>query len=144
MPYNMSEASLESIRNATIQRMSMMIYMRTELYKISKVGGSLIRPIIADYPGDPSVDPSDTSSVMFGDHIRAEFQLSKGKMNKITYFPYDEWLDLKTMKILNLTLNHHIEVSTSLNHVGLYQRGNGTIIAYQDAAKYKIDTMNKI
>jgi hypothetical protein len=47
--------------------------MRTELYKISKVGGALVRPLIAAFPDDPNIDPSDVSTVMLGCCMKIDF-----------------------------------------------------------------------
>lgn len=71
--------------------------MRTELYKISKTGGALIRPLIAEFPSDPLVSASDVSSFMFGCCLKIDLQIQQFKTSKISYFPGSNWLSLDGM-----------------------------------------------
>lgn len=54
------------------------MYMRTQLYKISVDGGTLVRPLFADFPEIEytSYDPYKNSTVLYGDSMMVAFTLT--------------------------------------------------------------------
>ena len=62
--------------------MQYLIYMRTELYKIEKNGGSLIRPLISEYSLQVEFAKDNMTSVMFGDHIMVDFSFEQNQTSK--------------------------------------------------------------
>ena len=86
-PFNLKLGNIDAITSLLKIRMATFNYMRTELYKISKYGGTLVRPMIADFPTDPNLDPSDVSTVMFGCCIKVEMQVKPSTVYKEAYFP---------------------------------------------------------
>lgn len=51
------------------------MYQRAELYKISQVGGALVRPLFAEYPEINLYTPDMVDTVMYGDSVKVDFML---------------------------------------------------------------------
>lgn len=107
--------------------------MRTELYKVQKYGGTLLRPLFAEYPTDDSIDPNDLSTLMFGSAIKVDFNFNKSPTKKI-YFPETKWVDLNTFKVYQHTKPFtENAIPAGLDTVNMFQKGK-TIVALRDIA----------
>ena len=108
--------------------------MRTELFKISRIGGSLVRPLFADYPLDEKAR-AVTDSVMFGSALKVDFAFEKDQKLKKIYFPDSRWIDLETHEVYHdkaAFYKDNVEVGLDRG-LNIYQNAKGTIIAYQEA-----------
>lgn len=55
-------------------RLRLMMYQRSELYKIENVGGALIRPLFTEYPNLGDIYTPDTlDTLMFGEALKVDF-----------------------------------------------------------------------
>ena len=78
-PYNFAPQARDSIGNSLYQRLTFMIQMRSELYRISKEGGALISPLFTQFGYSEWIQPpGDLQSVMFGKAIRADLVFTNG------------------------------------------------------------------
>lgn len=78
-----------------------MIYTRSELYKIQKIGGALVRPINADYPEIGSTYSYD--SVLYGDSLLVEFNFEPNIHNKFIRLPAVNWYNHNNSEVINGT-----------------------------------------
>jgi alpha-D-xyloside xylohydrolase len=60
-PFGLDEEYMSIAYSALQQRLSLMIYMRTNLYLIQKFGGALVKPLIAVFPNDDLFALNDVS-----------------------------------------------------------------------------------
>lgn len=71
------------------------MYQRSELYKITQIGGALVRPLFTEYPYIPQYTPDLVDTVMYGDALKVDFIFEAGKTGKTVIQP-GSWLDLMT------------------------------------------------
>lgn len=78
--------------------MSLIMYQRTELYKIENIGGALVRPLFTEYPEHAYYTPEMVDTVMFGDSLKVDFVLSDQNTTtkKVILPEYSLWLELFT------------------------------------------------
>ena len=87
-------------------RMEFLYYMRSELYKISLNGGSLISPLFTwPFYTDWVDDPEDLQAVMFGKSIRVDFSFSKPTSSNIERKlpPGTCWVNITTWDTITRT-----------------------------------------
>ena len=107
------------------------MYTRTELYKISNIGGALVRPLFAEYANDIGLyTPDMVDTVMFGDHIKVDFTLEAEVPNKNVILPPNSmWLSLFDYKLIFPTETVAI-MEAKLEHPIILQK-EGSIIPIQ-------------
>ena len=93
----LSVFSQRAIANNLEARMALLMYQRTELYKISKYGGALVRPLFTEYPYVKAFTPDMVDTVMYGDSLNVDFVFDPEALQKVVYLPpYSIWLDIFT------------------------------------------------
>jgi alpha-glucosidase (family GH31 glycosyl hydrolase) len=78
--------------------MTFMMYMRSELYKISNIGGALVTPLFAAFPEHSDIyTPDILDSVMYGDAIKVDFVFEKDLKVKNVLL-HGSWLNLNSFE----------------------------------------------
>lgn len=85
-----------SIATSLKIRNMLLVYQRTELYKLQENGGALLRPFFTDYPHDRELLQSNLTSFMYGPAIKVDFATQKDQKTISAYFPENNWLNLNT------------------------------------------------
>lgn len=71
------------------------------MYKISNIGGALVRPLFTEYPEHPYYTPEMVDTVMFGDALKVDFVLSNSTADKKVLLPeYSLWLEIFEYKLI--------------------------------------------
>ena len=142
-PYNLQDKFKEASRKAIQQRYSFLRYYYTQLFEISKSGGTLVRPLFFEFPSDKNVYQNYESTFMIGSALKATPVMApenetKNKIN--SYFPaksrFISLNDFKTIenggeKGLNKTLD------ASWDYAIVHMR-DGSIIPYQNTSDGQI------
>lgn len=132
----------DKIASILNQRMSFLMYMRTNLYQISQDGGALVRPLIADYP-EKNFSSKNVDSVLFGNSIKVDLVFEQEDDTKDVLL-FDSWLDLRTFKKYQ-SLDKI--TTTKMQFTGesvIMMQKEGTIIPIQNSTKYQMKTTNDI
>ena len=104
-PYNLQDKFKETSRKAIQQRYSFLRYYYTQLFEISKSGGTLVRPLFFEFPSDKNVYQNYESTFMIRSALKATPVMApenetKNKIN--SYFPaksrFISLNDFKTIK----------------------------------------------
>lgn len=99
-PPSLTDDTLTGIKAAMDQRMSYLLYMHSEMAKIARNGGALLRPLSFDFPEDPKAETMAGNQLMFGEALKIGFVLeaqatkedSKAdKPQYDVYFPEGAW-----------------------------------------------------
>lgn len=66
------------------QRLAFTMYKRTQLHKISRLGGALVRPMFTEFSHYGNLyTPDMLDAVMLGDAVKVDFILEQGQTAKI-------------------------------------------------------------
>ena len=84
----------EQVSSLLYQRLNYITYTRSELYKISKSGGALVRPIFADF----SEAGYSYDKVLYGDALLVAFNFQSTQQMKNIILPNTDWLNLNEMR----------------------------------------------
>ena len=89
-PFNLNGKYKEGARKAILQRYSFLRYYYTQLFEISKWGGTLVRPLFFEFPDDKNVYQGYESSFMIGSALKATPVMAPANETKdkvSSYFP---------------------------------------------------------
>lgn len=128
----MSKSGQLAIRNNLEARMSFIMYQRTELYKISNIGGALVRPLFTEY-GYMSVFTPDTyDTLLYGDALKVDFAFTPDVADKVVFLPpYSIWLEIFAYeRVAPRGTSNNVTMTIGLNHPIVLQK-EGTIVPIQ-------------
>eukprot|EP00347_Sterkiella_histriomuscorum_P006383 403352970 len=144
---SLTQTQAENFKKISNQRMRFLTYQRGELQKLKQYGGSLIRPLFADYTYDSETqDFSDVSTVLFGQSIVVNLPLEQNSTNSTFYFPDYKLIDLNTMEVLRTYIGQGIQVNVTYedDKLNMYQKGVSSIIAFQNTTKYQVSKVEDL
>lgn len=109
-----------------------MTYQRTELYKISKRGGALNRPLFSEY-SDSFYTPDMVDTMMYGSALKVDFVFDLGVYTKEVLVPENSyWLSIFDAKLVQPPQGEHVITLPALTTVPIVLQKAGTIIPTQD------------
>lgn len=88
-------------------------YTYSQMYKVYREGGSIVRPLFFDFPNDDNcfIDDVTDSTFLLGDAIKVSPVLTASSVMYDSYFPKGQWADLNNYNVKvnstgqNVTLN---------------------------------------
>lgn len=131
---SLSPELINAVHNNLNARMSLVMYARSELYKISQVGGALVRPLFTEYGHVKEFTPNTYDTVLYGESLKVDFVFSSDIADKTVILPpYSMWLEIFNYEyIFPETSGGNTKLmTTSLNHPIVLQK-EGTIIPIQN------------
>jgi len=136
VPYPDDKETATYVASNLKARLSLLTYQRTELYKISKMGGALNRPVFAEFPDSTFFSPDDVDTMMYGDAIKVDFVFQSGTTTKTVNLPENSyWFNLFDFTLVYPRQgDHQVELPAPLSTPIALQKA-GTIVPTQDPLK---------
>eukprot|EP00829_Urostomides_striatus_P004986 TRINITY_DN154_c0_g2_i3.p1 TRINITY_DN154_c0_g2~~TRINITY_DN154_c0_g2_i3.p1 ORF type:complete len:917 (-),score=241.77 TRINITY_DN154_c0_g2_i3:63-2813(-) len=139
-PYLWEKVAIAS-RNALRQKYSILWYYYTKLYEVSLFGGSMVKPLMWEFPEDKKAWEKTKYMFMIGPSILIPPVLFEGLLKTWPYCPNQNWYNLldftQVFKYKAGGTGDQIELPAGFDWVNVLLRG-GSIIPYQDAIKNKV------
>ena len=100
-PYTDDKQVAAAVTSNLKARLALMTYQRTELYKISKRGGALNRPLFSEYPDQSYYTPDMVDTMMYGSALKVDFVYDLGVYTKEVLVPENSyWLSIFDAKLV--------------------------------------------
>lgn len=99
-PYTLSNAASKSlVQKAMLDRLRIARYMYTELFKVTKNGGALVKPMFFSNPSDADALKNIEQDFMVGEYVKVSPLLAKENKDKYSsYFPAstgnEKWVNI--------------------------------------------------
>jgi alpha-glucosidase len=123
----------EEINRKSIQlRYRMLPYLYNAFHDTAQTGLPVMRPLLLDYPDDPSAVSQD-SEFLFGDDLLVAPVIKGGETARDVYLPRGVWYDFWTTR--RYTGPSDMMVDAPLDHIPIFVRG-GAIVPTQQVVEY--------
>jgi alpha-glucosidase len=124
---------LETINRDSIQlRYHLLPYIYTAFWEASETGTPIMRPLLLEYPDDPTaVDTND--EYLFGRDLLVAPITKDDELKRTVYLPKGAWYDYWTERRYAGPVN--VEVDAAIDRIPLFVRG-GAIIPSQQSMQY--------
>jgi alpha-glucosidase len=123
----------EEINRKSIQlRYRMLPYLYNAFHDTAQTGLPVMRPLLLDYPDDPSA-VSQNSEFLFGDDLLVAPVIKGGETARDVYLPRGVWYDFWTTR--RYTGPSDMMVDAPLDHIPIFVRG-GAIVPTQQVVEY--------
>ncbi len=141
-PYVFGDRVATATRNALRQKYSILWYYYTKLAEVSMNGGTLMRPLFFEFPGDEKAYSKAEYTFMIGPSLLVAPVLYPGAMLTYPYVTNENWFDLfwrvrQYTYDPSATEGKELSLPGGFEYVSVLMRG-GSIIPFQDAMGSKV------
>lgn len=112
------------------QRLLYIRYIYSQITKVHREGGSLVRPLFFDYPADNNTYDDVEHTYMLGNAIKASPVLKAGVTEYESYFPKGKWADLNDLRVVLESKGEKLKLTASDTYLNMHMKA-GTIIPFQ-------------
>jgi alpha-glucosidase/lysosomal alpha-glucosidase len=145
-PWDFGEEIMAGIRNAILQKYTILRYYYTKMFESSLYGGTVVRPMFFEFPFDDKALDKTPFMFMIGPALMVSPVCYEQNEKIWPYFPNANWYDLRTnAKIASYvpgsTYGVDLALDAKYDYVNVHLRG-GNIIPYQDVlTNYVMNTV---